>query len=279
MKEKLETRNSKLKVLLIEDNPGDVRLIREMLAEASDERFELTHMEWLDEGLKCLADEEFDAILADLGLPDSQGLDTFKELWNQVPQVPIVVLTSLNDKMLAVNAVRIGAQDYLVKGQVDGNLLVRAIRYALERHRLLTELEKTRQREQEERERAEAVRNYQHYVAISHGQGIDEATDALITEYRDIVVRYVRAIRIKEDRPSDRVQDLARRLAIMGARARDVVSLHLRILNEFSQRAMPADERAFSNDARLVLVELMGNVMDIYRKEWKIFDLRKEGQK
>jgi two-component system cell cycle sensor histidine kinase/response regulator CckA len=124
-----------IKILLIEDNPREARLIREMLKEAGAARFDLAHAKRLDEGLKRLGEEAFDVVLLDLGLPDSQGLDTFARAQAQVLEVPIVVLTNLADEMIGIEAVRGGAQDYLVKGQVDGNLLVRALRYAIERKR------------------------------------------------------------------------------------------------------------------------------------------------
>jgi PAS domain S-box-containing protein len=128
------------KVLLVEDNPGDARLIQEMLKEAGIAHFELAVAVRLDEALQRLGEEAFDLVLLDLGLPDSQGLDTFVRVHAQVPDVPIVVLTGLADEDLAVKAVRYGTQDYLIKGQVDSNLLVRAMRYAAERKRAEEEL-------------------------------------------------------------------------------------------------------------------------------------------
>lgn len=125
-----------LKILLIEDNPGDVRLIREMLAEAKNGPFDLECADRLSTGLERLAEGDINVVLLDLGLPDCQGLDTLSKVLTEPPGVPvIVVLTALDDEQLAVKAVREGAQDYLVKGQVDGNLLVRAMHYAIERQR------------------------------------------------------------------------------------------------------------------------------------------------
>jgi signal transduction histidine kinase len=122
-----------LSILLVEDNPGDRRLIREMLAEARGVTFDLHYADRLQAGLEYLGESRVEVVLLDLGLPDSQGLDTLSELYAQVPEVPIVVLTGLDDETLGVQAVNKGAQDYLIKGQVDTNLLARTIRYAIER--------------------------------------------------------------------------------------------------------------------------------------------------
>jgi signal transduction histidine kinase len=122
-----------IKVLLIEDNSGDARLIKEMLAEARGVSFDLECTNRLSPGLKRIATGGIDVILSDLSLPDSHGLDTFAEVHARAPSLPIVVLSSLDDEELAVKAVQEGAQDYLVKGHVDSNLLVRSIRYAVER--------------------------------------------------------------------------------------------------------------------------------------------------
>lgn len=124
-----------INVLLVEDNPGDARLMREFLTEAPSARIELVHVALLSEMLQRLAEAQFDVVLLDLSLPDSQGLDTFVSVHKQTTSVPIIVLTGLDDEAFAVQAVKNGAQDYLVKGRVDGNLLVRSIRYAIERQR------------------------------------------------------------------------------------------------------------------------------------------------
>ena len=122
-----------ISILLVEDNPGDRRLICEMLAEAKSVTFDLKYADRLQAGLGHLDENRVEVILLDLGLPDSQGLETLSKIYAQVPEVPIVVLTGLNDEMLGVQAVNKGAQDYLIKGQVDTNLLARTLRYAIER--------------------------------------------------------------------------------------------------------------------------------------------------
>lgn len=124
-----------IKILLIEDNLGDSRLIQEMLREAKSTSFILDCTDKLSTGLECISSEEYDAILLDLSLPDSLGLETFTKVKKQAPRVPVIVLTGLDDESLAVKAVREGAQDYLAKSELDTNLLLRAIRYAIERRR------------------------------------------------------------------------------------------------------------------------------------------------
>ncbi|HEY3378148.1 MAG TPA: diguanylate cyclase [Armatimonadota bacterium] len=127
-------------VLLVEDNPGDVRLLRETLAEVDASQFALTAVATLAEAQQRLASETFDLVLSDLSLPDSHGLATFQRLFECAPDVPVIVLTGMNNEEMAVTAVQSGAQDYLVKGQVDSHLLARAMRYAVERHRMQVSL-------------------------------------------------------------------------------------------------------------------------------------------
>jgi PAS domain S-box-containing protein len=124
-----------INVLLIEDNPGDVRLIREMLLEARDVSFNLERADRLESGLARLAQGHIDVILLDLTLPDSQGLDTLAQVQRGAPGAPILLLTGLEDETLALKAVQAGAQDYLTKGELEELVLTRAIRYALERVR------------------------------------------------------------------------------------------------------------------------------------------------
>jgi len=130
-----------IKVLLIEDNPGDVRFIREMLDEVQGVDYVLDCEGQLQTGLTHLSENGVDVVLLDLGLPDSQGLDTFSKVCVHAKDVPIVVLTGLRDETAALNAVKMGAQDYLVKGSVvEGRTLSRIIRYAIERKRAETKL-------------------------------------------------------------------------------------------------------------------------------------------
>jgi len=128
-------------VLLIEDNPGDARLIEVMLAEDPETPFRLNCVDRLARGLEFLASEKPGLVLLDLSLPDSHGLDTFARVYAHSPTVPIIVLTGNDDQTVALTAVKTGAQDYLVKGKLDRELLVRAMHYSIERKRYQEQLE------------------------------------------------------------------------------------------------------------------------------------------
>jgi len=120
-------------LLLVEDNPGDARLFREMLEEQGSHDIELAHVERMCDAEKHLAEHKVDIILLDLGLPDEQGLKAIRRARAAAPGIPLVVLTGLDDGALAVQALQQGAQDYLIKGQIDTRGLLRALRYAIER--------------------------------------------------------------------------------------------------------------------------------------------------
>lgn len=135
-----ERADAPLKILLIQDNPEYVREVAKGLSLNSPVRFEIKSASDLGEAFRFLSREKMDAILLDLSLPDSSGLETFKNVRSAASMTPVVILTYLDDELLALQAVREGAQDYLLKGAVDGKFLRRVILYAIERQRMQTRL-------------------------------------------------------------------------------------------------------------------------------------------
>ena len=131
-----EEPRASLQVLLVEDNPGDVQLVADAL-DALDGGLHLRRVGRLDDALDAIAQAPTDVVLLDLGLPDSDGLTTLERLVTAAPQMPVVVMTGSVDRDLGAKALRAGAQDYLVKGEVDAGLLVRTLRFAVERHALV----------------------------------------------------------------------------------------------------------------------------------------------
>jgi diguanylate cyclase (GGDEF)-like protein len=127
-------------VLLVEDNRGDARLVQELLEEAESGRFEVSHVERLADARQSLMETGAGCVLLDLSLPDASRLEALMQLRAAAPDVPIVILSGLQDELLAIKAVQEGAQDYLVKGRVDGNAIGRSITYAVERKHAEMEL-------------------------------------------------------------------------------------------------------------------------------------------
>jgi len=166
------TASSPLSILLVEDNPGDARLLELLLQEGALDH-ELIRADRLEQGLARLQANPVDVILLDLSLPDAQGIDTVRRMLGFAGDSPIVVLTGLNDERVAVEAVQAGAQDYLVKGQVGSTLLVRSVRYAIERKRLERERARLLASEQAARATAEAAVRARDEVlrVVSHDLG------------------------------------------------------------------------------------------------------------
>jgi len=160
-----------IKVLLIEDNTFDARLVKDMLVEVKDTQFDLKYSNQLSIGLKNLQRGEFNIILLDLNLPDSYGLETLHRTIEHEPGLPIVIYSAIDDEETAVEAVKEGAQDYLIKGQTDSNLLTRSIRYAIERKRAQQELLKAREElEKRVEERTAELRRANEELRIEIGE-------------------------------------------------------------------------------------------------------------
>jgi DNA-binding NarL/FixJ family response regulator len=165
-----------IKVLLIEDNPGDARLIQEMVSETDGAAIDLERVDRLSTGLKHLvAARDIDLVLLDLGLPDSSGFDTFTSIKAQAPGVAIVVLTGLEDETIENKALRAGAQDYLSKNQLDSNSLMRSMRYAIER-------KKAERRIEHLNSVLKAIRNVNQLILVEKGRDslLQKACDALL---------------------------------------------------------------------------------------------------
>ncbi|MBN1218610.1 MAG: GAF domain-containing protein [Anaerolineae bacterium] len=186
--------NLSINILLVEDNPGDVRLVREMLADGSMKSpsmsFNLTHVEQLSRALTYLHKTGCDVILLDLSLPDGFGLDTVSQMREIAPDVPIVVMSSLSDEAIAMKAVQQGAQDYLVKGHVDDYSLIHALRYAIERKRI-------EHAAREQQDLAEALRDI--IIALNSTLNLDEILDHILNNVGRVVPHDTANIMLIED--------------------------------------------------------------------------------
>ncbi len=140
-----------INILLVEDNPADVSLVREAFSNVGNGPFEITQVTRLTEALALLELEKkrFNAVLLDLMLPDEQGIDTFLRVNAAVPDMPVIIMSGLNDEALATKAMHLGAQDYLIKGESDISALPHAVRYAIERQEVESELKAARRHAEE----------------------------------------------------------------------------------------------------------------------------------
>ena len=152
-----------VKILLVEDSPVDSRLLQLLLGESKTMFFAWTCVTRLADALARLRDDQFDVVLSDLTLPDSQGFETFQALHAQAPNMPIIVLSGTDDETMAIKAVRKGAQDYLVKGKVDSHVLIRSITYAIERHRAEQALQES---ERHYKHLLESITDYTYSVQV-----------------------------------------------------------------------------------------------------------------
>ncbi|MDG9670860.1 response regulator [Hahella sp. CR1] len=134
---------SSIRILLIEDDLTDVLLIKEALKDVSDFDYELIHTEFINDGIEQSRKHKIDVVLLDLGLPDSQGVNTFLEFNHRFPLLPVLVLTALDDLSIGLHTLSEGAQDYLIKKEINPQILGRAIRYAIERQELHIELQRS----------------------------------------------------------------------------------------------------------------------------------------
>ena len=264
-----------INVLLVEDSLPDARLLQEALAEAQAATFDLVHVEQLSQALKRLREESIDVILVDLGLTDSQGLDTFTTLHTQAPDVPLVIMTGLDDEELAIQAVQAGAQDYLVKGQVVAPLLERALRYAIERYRLVQALEEASQREKREEELQALTRlsvtSAANVTGLIDGLALlrESAPDLfrqLTRDYGDwLDLAWERRLYKIEPDISKNLRDMADQLGVVRARPRDLVELHTRALQDKIRDVPHAKAQVYVEEGRMMILELMGYLASFYR--------------
>jgi DNA-binding response OmpR family regulator len=288
-----------IRVLLVEDSPALADLIQEVLAERrgsglTNLAFQVVHAGRLTSALAHLESGDIDVVLLDLTLPDSQGLDTLIKTHAHAPGVPVVVLSALDDEELAAAAVRHGAQDYLVKGEMPLELVARSLRYAIERRRAEANLlreqaartvaeealrharradKQRRQRQRREIRSLEQLSAPSTVTVTARVFGIEPLSSTLPGTFQDLVQRYAqlldlgveqRAYKVDHRLP-DALRAMAEEIGFLNAGPRDVVELHTAALKQRIAAVPPLKAQAYIDEARVMVLELMGYLVAYYR--------------
>ena len=259
------------RVLVVEDDPEDIELIKNMLADARSSYFqrgfELAYAETLAEAKEILSRENFDVILLDLMLPDSHNMDGLEELQAATESATIIVQTALEDEVVAVKALELGACGYLPKVASDRNLLLYAIRSAIDRQQQLINAKPLQQHLQE-------LDNLENLIANSSEsqqdgslfQKMPDLFGELEVRYQQLLDRFVeQKIYQVEYELAVEINVLIQQLGYLQATPRDLVELHTAVLKQ-KQSVSPKGAKAFIIEGRYLLLELMGKLAAYYRR-------------
>ncbi len=259
----------KLAVLLIEDSVVDAKVVCGQLSQADDVTFQVEVETTFAAGIDRVRAGGLDVILLDLNLPDTQGLETFLKAYHSVPHVPIIVVTALADMSVASSAVRSGAQDYLVKGGMDTDSLVRAIYFSIERHRRLQRLNPHLRRIRVSTRGDAASRDLLPHSGTRRlrlRERDPEALEPLSRRYCELIELACaqRKLRLVQN-ISEELHGLAMYLCTEDADSSDVEDIHRASLESLSAGAGPERLDSYVEEGQLVLVELLRYLADTYR--------------
>lgn len=255
-------------LLLLEDNNTDADIVCDYLAGEGETTFEVVRVAQVAEAARIFAEREVDVILLDLILPDSQNEDSVARLRQIAGETPIVVLTGADDEQLVLKCIQAGAQDYLLKNELNAATLRRAIDYAL-----------ARQRESELRALRHAIARYRRLTSASsvtsltaRSAGIGSLRDRMPYEFRACLQQYqvlLRAYVAANSDPDGALRNsmhvLVTRLGDDGANPRDLIDLHTRVLEDLAVAFSPRQQQSVIVESRLFALELMGLLVEYYR--------------
>ncbi|MFO1418160.1 MAG: response regulator [Methylotetracoccus sp.] len=267
-----------MRVLLVEDDPGDRDLVEDRLAQSRTEHFEVRCAATLSDAIECLDRQRFDVILLDLGLPDSQGIETYRTVQARVPYVPVVILTGSEDEAMAREALNAGVQDYLVKDWDDATLTGRSLLYAIERKRLQQQLEQERNALEPEGDATahDCMSHWPSNLVTAHRFGeepLREVTPSLFNQWVDYYGQSIRMaldnrVTCSQHGVSERLRTIARRLGAQSAGPRDVIELHQTTMAKLCRSANHRQVEAYTDEGRFLLLELMGHLASFYRSRY-----------
>lgn len=266
-----------IRILLIADEQGDGGIIHTLLMQmVQTVPFVITPLQQIDIACSQLGQSCFDLVLIDFSLPTCEGIHTFNKIHAKAPELPIIILSSFEDSGSAIEAVRLGAQDYLVKGQIDSRLLVRSIRYAIERQRWRLTSQSEHWQHQQERELSllEQLTSYQATVIASKLYCNLPLEKTVSEEFQRLVEHYEQLLNLAMDQRQYRVthsiaeqmRGIAQQLGFLKASPRDVIALHTMAIKPKIAQMSSGKAEAYMEEARIMVLQLMGYLASYYRK-------------
>ncbi|MBF0108612.1 MAG: response regulator [Magnetococcales bacterium] len=273
---------SPVRGLLVEDDVGFAGLLEEWLNDLDHRsspmapfHLTLTRVDNLSMALQALAMDPFDILLVDLNLPDSVGLETFERICGPACNHPVIVLSGLDDESLAIQAVRSGAQDYLVKNTLDGNLLFRSVRHALERHALNQALERVREEDRRQREQGSLERLSERNISritsqmlgiVELKRGYPEIFSRMVLRLGTLVEKQLQMRTHKiHYNISDELKEIAAEMGFLRCGPRDVVDVYMATMELRENPENQLRNEAMHEECRYLAFELMGRLVAFYR--------------
>jgi len=264
-----------IKVLLVEDNPDDIELLRILSSEMHPNHLDFTIAGTLSAGIDFASQKVYDIVLLDLFLPDSEGIETLIRFSSVIYKFPVIVMTGHNDENAAVEAVHRGAQDYLIKGSLDASLFWHSITYAIERKKMLAEMDFLHQKERQEKEinflkemsDVSSTETTARFLGIAPLKSYSpDDYKEILAEYEAILDRAVekRIYKIKEPL-SDDLRNLADSLGFLKAGPRDLIEIHTSVIEKEYKQIPRQKAQAYVEEGRIILLELMGYLVMFYR--------------
>lgn len=255
-------------LLLVEDNAGDAALVRELLADAWRENYQIVHVPRLDSALVTLHASAVDVIVLDLRLPDCIGVETVQRVRASAGDVPIVVLTGTDDEKLALACIDAGAQDYLSKSELRPHNLKRAIGYAV-----------SRMREAQLHQMTELLQRYRALSSASQGTTVTAALagsgaiavrnpaafEMLVREYFGLLEPYLARQQDRVEAPREDMERIVTAIGDVAGGPRDLLDVHVAALDRALATYDDPHSKTIVFEARLLALQMMGLLVDYYR--------------
>lgn len=266
---------NKITILLIEDNDDDATYFEELLKESPSFQYAIVCYTSLCQTLEQIDSITFDIVISDLSLPDARGLDILHSLKQDLIKTPIVVLTGLDDEKTAIEAVRNGAQDYLVKSSLNSDMLIRTIRYALERNNLQTQLNEARIRQMHEKEYIKIEELFLGRIVTmsssqitTHHRNLEQSAELkMLTDHLWSIIQN----NVSRSNPSpwsvisNNIKSVSDRLFALSAGSRETLFL-VKYLFKYKIEKLPVDQwQNYIDDIRMILIELLCNLVTAYQ--------------